>query len=405
MAAEGVLSYHEVEQRLLALLEHNPVFRGVVGRMHRALLVDEAQDLSDVQWSILHAWRPEWITLVGDVGQSIYEWRDARPARWLEHLRDGSHATWLLTRNYRAASSLVDTANDLAAKIAPDTPPQVSASGEVGEIHVASTMSAALAFLRTSGAERDSIAFLGRTHLSVDRAAEWLDGAGVEVRTAASRNRESAELRRLRRLCILTCVPTADSVCHCVFERPTWELATAVRQQGVTGGALVWHTTFGPAIKRAMAVAPESASEAIRILREHIPRADELLSCVEWLAWAEDWERKEKAAGRATSLRAWLCASADRAQADDMPADESPVCCTIHAAKGREWNTVVLLDATEGTHPLETETTTVENRLYESRRLFYVGITRARRRLVLLVPEGGILSRFAVEAGFGSRWR
>ncbi|ADG06486.1 UvrD-helicase domain-containing protein [Kyrpidia tusciae] len=96
---------------------------------------------------------------------------------------------------------------------------------------------------------------------------------------------------------------------------------------------------------------------------------------------------------------------------------------TFHGSKGREFDHVYILDAVEGSAPhypgapgkkrdQELEASLVE----EERRLFYVAMTRARERLVILVPErieGRVtrMSRFLAEAGLdeqklpGGRWR
>ncbi len=52
-------------------------------------------------------------------------------------------------------------------------------------------------------------------------------------------------------------------------------------------------------------------------------------------------------------------------------------CCTIHAAKGREWATVFLVGCEQGTIPSGRKDTDIE----EERRLFYVGLTRAKDKL------------------------
>lgn len=73
---------------------------------------------------------------------------------------------------------------------------------------------------------------------------------------------------------------------------------------------------------------------------------------------------------------------------NDTPDMVSPgvLACTIHRAKGLEFDTVVLEDANEGVLPPgESDNGTSSAELEEMfRRLFYVAITRARRRLVVM---------------------
>ena len=70
---------------------------------------------------------------------------------------------------------------------------------------------------------------------------------------------------------------------------------------------------------------------------------------------------------------------------------------TATRAKGKEFDTVILLDVNEDLWPHRLTQTTHE--LEAERRLFYVAFTRAQRRIVLLTAKGAPVSRFIVEAG------
>ena len=61
------------------------------------------------------------------------------------------------------------------------------------------------------------------------------------------------------------------------------------------------------------------------------------------------------------------------------------VLSTVHSAKGLEWDAVHLIAAYDGNFPADMSTGTEEG-VAEERRLFYVALTRARRRLHVYVP-------------------
>ncbi|TGJ99200.1 ATP-dependent helicase [Leptospira semungkisensis] len=63
--------------------------------------------------------------------------------------------------------------------------------------------------------------------------------------------------------------------------------------------------------------------------------------------------------------------------------DERLVLSTVHSSKGLEFDTVVLLNVSEGSFPSGKG----EKNLEEERRLFYVGITRAKKKLLLTYPQ------------------
>ncbi len=73
---------------------------------------------------------------------------------------------------------------------------------------------------------------------------------------------------------------------------------------------------------------------------------------------------------------------------------------TVHSAKGQEWETVHLLNVTDGSFPSEFSTGRAEL-LEEERRLLYVAMTRAKQELRLLAPV-----RFYVtqQHGLGDRY-
>ena len=79
---------------------------------------------------------------------------------------------------------------------------------------------------------------------------------------------------------------------------------------------------------------------------------------------------------------------------------EGIVLGTIHAAKGREWDRVILYGVDEGSCPHAAAADEAE--LEAERRLFYVALTRAKQRLEILCTRGRE-SRFLREAGIQPR--
>ena len=86
-----------------------------------------------------------------------------------------------------------------------------------------------------------------------------------------------------------------------------------------------------------------------------------------------------------------------RAADKQPPAVDSVTLVTLHAAKGLEWDAVFLAGLTEGLLPFRYAIDAGDEQIEEERRLFYVGITRARKHLALswapARQEGGRASR------------
>ena len=90
-------------------------------------------------------------------------------------------------------------------------------------------------------------------------------------------------------------------------------------------------------------------------------------------------------------MRAFLRELEDRAEQNNPPTLPGVTLSTLHGAKGLEWEKVYLVGASESTLPWKGES------IDEERRLFYVGITRAKQTLVL--SYAGKPSPFLTEAG------
>ena len=88
----------------------------------------------------------------------------------------------------------------------------------------------------------------------------------------------------------------------------------------------------------------------------------------------------------APSMRAYLRELEDRADQNNPPSLPGVVLSTLHAAKGLEWDHVFLVGVNDGLLPFgggSNENNLSPAAIEEERRLFYVGLTRAKRQLHL----------------------
>jgi DNA helicase-2/ATP-dependent DNA helicase PcrA len=113
----------------------------------------------------------------------------------------------------------------------------------------------------------------------------------------------------------------------------------------------------------------------------------------DWGVRLADYEQLIAAARGADDVRAFVgelvldppASSADLAGPPHLDEDYL-VLSTVHSAKGLEWDAVHVLSAYDGNFPADMSAGSVES-IAEERRLFYVAITRARRRLHVYVPQ------------------
>jgi ATP-dependent helicase/nuclease subunit A len=138
LRAHGVLDFSDVLQRSLALLSQMDEFsrsRFKLEARYQHVLVDEFQDTSRAQWTLVELLIRSWgsgagvsdreptIFIVGDRKQSIYGFRDAEvavldeAARYIEALRPIGHVRTAITRSFRSVQPLLHFTNDLFAAI------------------------------------------------------------------------------------------------------------------------------------------------------------------------------------------------------------------------------------------------------------------------------------------------
>ena len=91
------------------------------------------------------------------------------------------------------------------------------------------------------------------------------------------------------------------------------------------------------------------------------------------------------------TLRTYLRELEDRSEQNNPPTMPVTTLSTLHAAKGLEWDRVFLIGVSEGLLPLQ------EAPVDEERRLFYVGVTRAKSHLQISYAKRA--SRFLADSG------
>ena len=116
----GVCDYADLEHRALRALA-DPEVRESVSARFDAVFVDEYQDISDVQESVIRAAaRPGRLFMVGDVKQSIYRFRLAEPNLFLEKQRSfgaGEGGRLIaLNRNFRSRANILRFTNEVFAR-------------------------------------------------------------------------------------------------------------------------------------------------------------------------------------------------------------------------------------------------------------------------------------------------
>jgi DNA helicase-2/ATP-dependent DNA helicase PcrA len=340
----------DIDDLLLLLgreLEGDPAFADAVRWRFRHVLVDEAQDLNPVQYGLLRlvVARRNDLFLVGDPAQAIYGFNGSDPSLLVEVERHLPGVEIVrLTTNRRCTPQIVAAGMHVLAVSdqhgdavsARDDGPAVeilAAGDERAEADLVARLVARFPpILRRDG----QVAVLARTHDQLGTLRSALVAAGVAVQQQA--------------------VPAGSPLAAALSTATA--LRSAARLRAWSHDVL---ETAPPAVGAAM-----SAHE----------QADRRVA-----AAALDFLR-EQPAGDGNGFRSWIFTTAALAE----PGGDAGVeLLTFHAAKGREWHTVVVAGVETGLVPHRSATTLVTRA--EEARLLHVAMTRAADRLIVTSAE------------------
>lgn len=359
-----------------------------IRRSHPVVLVDEGQDTSSAQQAILDLLDPRALFVVGDPAQSIYGFRGADMAGFLELGQRPDWTTVTLPTNYRSAPAIVEAASRLGRAMTPPGLEQVAARPHLP--HALTTCSSGPESLTgdlagfLSAVAPGSMAVLAPTWRQLESLAPALDAAGIPWRLArpAPQLWESDEARLLM-ACLQAAANPHDvlavqSATRRWVDLPTWAAARAGALED--GGPLVDQLPNCPgvrAIRRATGVqdVQQAVQEAGGPLAVWLT-ADALVTRAERLL---DVAHAAITAGHEDvhALLDWYAGRHLDGDGPEAVAPDAVTLSTIHSAKGLEWPLVWLLleanDAERGEGPSAEE----------RRRLAYVGLTRARDAVTL----------------------
>jgi len=427
--AELLLRAHELWRERPDILRH---YR----ERFQHILVDEFQDTNAIQYAWLRQLAGERGNLfaVGDDDQSIYGWRGARVEN-LQLLRKDYPDTPLLRleQNYRSTGNILSAANALignnpsrlgknlwTAGGAGEQIELYAAFNEIDEARFA--VARAVQFLE-EGNQRREVALLYRTTAQSRQLEEALIQAGIPYRIYGGlRFFERAEIKdALAYLRLVLNRADDPSFERCVNTPPRGigpRTLDAVRAHTRDFGCSLWQAS--KALLRGAGMPARAANALQRFLElvdrlaveirdldlpevvEHVVAASALAEHYQKSRDGRALDRIENLEELVNASRQFLQRSEDDAvvdlaaflahaalEAGEAQGEEHEDCVqlmTLHSAKGLEFPLVIIVGVEEGLFP---HSMSAEDpaRLEEERRLCYVGMTRAMRKLVLTFAE------------------
>ncbi len=359
-ADRGVIDFDDILLCAVALLsEHGDIAEEVRGT-YRHLVVDEYQDVNPVQQNLLDLWWGEGRDhcVVGDPAQTIHSFAGATPSYLTGFAGRFPDAHLVrLVRDYRSTPEVVGLAN------------RVARNTRLGTVTLESQCE--------PGPEPRILPCASEYDEAV-AVARWLveqHEAGVPWREQAVLYRVHAQSPLFESSLAQAGVPFTVRGGEGFYDRPE------VRQVIGTLSELARKDPGLPCVDACRDVLTRIGwTEQPPSGQGRVRERWESLAAV--LALAEDVAAAHSEAGEGTAdLGGFVDELTARAQAEHPLTSDGVTLSTLHAAKGLEWSAVALVGVQEGTLPLSLAAG--PEQVAEEARLFYVGITRAKRQLLI----------------------
>jgi DNA helicase-2/ATP-dependent DNA helicase PcrA len=451
---EGVVDFAELMLRCFELLQRNEVLRNHYQQRFSHILVDEFQDTNPLQfrWLTLLAGPGNAIFAVGDDDQSIYAFRGASSKNMVEFERGFAKGRVIkLEQNYRSQGNILDAANALIRHNRSRLGKELwtaEGQGEPLRLYEAATDTEEASFivdevksLRSEGTPLSEIALLYRSNAQSRVLEHALFNAGLPYRVYGGlRFFERQEIKHALAYLRLIANPADDGALLRVINLPTRGIGTrsleqlqeASRMRGIS----LWESACSTPLAGKAGVGVRTFVQLIEALRTQclglsLPEMVEIVVAGSGLK--EYYEAEREGADRIENLNELVTAATgfeiegafapadDSAGTDPVPISDDAAdprlralndflshasleagehqatagadalqLMTVHSAKGLEFQAVFISGLEEGLFPHE-NSLNVEDGVEEERRLMYVALTRARRRLYLSVAQSRML--------------
>jgi DNA helicase-2/ATP-dependent DNA helicase PcrA len=427
---EGVVDFSELLLRCYELLSRNPQLREHYQARFRHILVDEFQDTNPLQyrWLKLLAGADNAVFAVGDDDQSIYAFRGADVGNMQELLRDFHIDEVIkLEQNYRSHGNILDAANALISRNRNRLGKELWTAEHKGEplrVYEAPTdmdearfIAEEVRHLNRDGVALSEMAVLYRSNAQSRALEHALVAAGVSYHVyGGQRFFERQEIKHALAYLRLLVNPDDDNSLLRVVNFPTRGIGARSIEQ-LQEAARTYNTTLYDAAAKMggkvtgfvgliEAMRGATANLPLPEVVDHVLAHSGLLEHYESETGAKRHEAQERIANlnellnAATlfvheneddSLVAFLThATLEAGEHQAEAGSDALHLMTVHAAKGLEFHSVFISGLEEGLFPHQ-NSINEDGGMDEERRLMYVALTRARRRLYLTFAQSRML--------------
>ena len=441
-AAASALDFDDLLLKTVELFETNPAVHQKWQTRFRHILIDEYQDTNHVQYRLIRllTGREQNICVVGDDWQSIYSWRGADFRNILHFEADFPGAKVIkLEQNYRSTGNILRAGQQIIEHNKTRSFKELfteSGDGEKVEIQALNDESAEASFValkiinllanaKNEVSNFSDFAVLYRTNAQSFALEKSLISRDIPYKIIGGiRFYDRKEIKDVLAILRLVLNPR-DRVS---FERVTKNVISGIGPASLEKIYLALGLDGALTDLAADSVLTGKAKNSFLRLQNFLKTIDHTANPSEIItevinyfdfanlvddgtpATTERQENLDALVGNTKdfdTLEDFLADSALMSSSDESTRDNSVTLMTLHAAKGLEFPVVFIVGMEEGLFP--SSMSSDEDSIEEERRLAYVGVTRAKKRLFLTFTAVRFLhgksnfntpSRFLAELGY-----
>jgi DNA helicase II / ATP-dependent DNA helicase PcrA len=444
-ARSHCLDFDDLIIQVLQALQNNATFKQHVQKNVRHVLVDEYQDTSHVQHQLLlgMALNPkkkmalDSLCAVGDEDQSIYSWRGATVTNMLKFQNDFAPVTTVkIEQNYRSVQPILEAANNVISNNRLRNPKNLWSTKEAkNRILAISCQSgdqeadiiASIVRARKDHVKLNNIAILYRTHFQSRPIEEALIHKAIPYRIVGGiRFYERKEIKDLLAYLRLVVNPYDKISLLRIINTPARGLGQKFEDQLVNAWSLNPLFDFTQLLtwmmqQPSLDITPskkDALNDLLSLFADLDPQTppsrliDTILSRTQYMSYLTNSYEPQEAQAKIENVQEFAQAiiifehkqtnkkenideisknilesflhevSLLQEKIEEENIENFVHMMTLHAAKGLEFDTVIITGLEEGLLP-NTKSLNTNEELEEERRLMYVGMTRAKEHLVV----------------------
>ncbi len=414
LRSSHALDFDDLLEKTVRLLETHPEIRDYYTNEWHYIHVDEYQDTNEVQYRLVRllSGAKKNVCVVGDSDQNIYSWRGASIANILEFEEDYPGAkVILLEENYRSTQKILSAANSVIAKntmrkaknlfTKNGDGEQLSVFASYDETDEAHFVAARVATLMKDGVEPKDIAVLYRTNFQSRVLEEALLYSGIPYQVLGARFYERKEVKDVVSYLRAAINPDSRFDLERVINVPVRGVGKVTLEKIFRGEKHALPSTMRAKVEQFYSLLARIRKAALEMKPSQVIAYIITETGIEKLLTEGDEEDTERLANvrelvtvatrydlfsGTEGIEQFLADVALESDQDNMKESHNAVrLMTIHAAKGLEFEYVFITGMEQDLFPSrrsQDESKDLSER-EEERRLFYVALTRAAKKVFL----------------------